>query len=121
MPANAQFVLGLITIVPWGVLLVFDAALYLYHWLLYEFPVVGGRARGQQRPRAPSFNEGPVRILGLSGIDDANDEEVKGEEGLHAEGKEEDIDHRYEKENLSPGPQVVADGEVKRRLSSRSS
>ncbi|KAJ5808300.1 hypothetical protein N7474_009569 [Penicillium riverlandense] len=115
----AQFVLGLITIVPWGVLLVFDAILYLYHLLLYELPVVGGRARGQQRPRAPSFNEGPVRVLGLSGVDDPDDEE--GEEGLHAEGKEADTDPRDGKENLSSGPQVAEDGDLKRRASPRSS
>jgi hypothetical protein len=38
----------------------------------YEFPVIGGRARGMQRPRAPTLNvnvgersEVPRRVFGL--------------------------------------------------------
>lgn len=40
---------------------------------LYEIPVVGGRVRGAQRPRAPSLNERPdggarrVFVLGQGG------------------------------------------------------
>lgn len=40
---------------------------------LYEMPVVGGRVRGAQRPRAPSLNERPnggtrrVFVLGQGG------------------------------------------------------
>lgn len=38
---------------------------------LYEMPVVGGRVRGAQRPRAPSLNERPDggarRVFGLGG------------------------------------------------------
>ncbi|KAE8401718.1 hypothetical protein BDV37DRAFT_285418 [Aspergillus pseudonomiae] len=52
-------VLGLITIAPWATLIFFDVALYIWRMLTYELPVIGGRARGRQRPRAPSLNERP--------------------------------------------------------------
>ncbi|PTU21389.1 hypothetical protein P175DRAFT_0515537 [Aspergillus ochraceoroseus IBT 24754] len=59
--------LGILTILPWAVLIVFDFGLYIWRILTYEIPVVGGRARGMQRPRAPSLNELPDRLrLGLS-------------------------------------------------------
>ncbi|KAL4882848.1 hypothetical protein BJY04DRAFT_216936 [Aspergillus karnatakaensis] len=64
--------LGLVMIVPWMALIVFDIALYLWRLATYNIPVVGGRARGRQRPRAPSLNEIPDR-LGLSA-------EVEGKE-----------------------------------------
>lgn len=64
-----------------------------------------------------------MRVLGLRGVDDPDDEEDEGEgeEGLPAEEKEGDTDHLGEKENLSPGLQVVEDGDLKRRVSPRSS
>ncbi|RHZ66881.1 uncharacterized protein CDV56_107802 [Aspergillus thermomutatus] len=64
--------LGIITIFPWAALIVFDVLLYLWRMGAYEFPVIGGRARGMQRPRAPSLNvnaserrEVPRRVFGL--------------------------------------------------------
>ncbi|PLB52841.1 hypothetical protein P170DRAFT_472734 [Aspergillus steynii IBT 23096] len=66
-------ILGIITIFPWAVLLLFDVSLYLWRTVGYEFPVVGGRARGMQRPRAPSLNERPDgqrRAFGLAGYED---------------------------------------------------
>ncbi|GKZ18802.1 hypothetical protein AbraIFM66951_009504 [Aspergillus brasiliensis] len=63
--------LGFVTIFPWAALLIFDVCLYTGRMLTFELPVVGGRARGKQRPRAPSLNERPdgqPRVLvGLSG------------------------------------------------------
>ncbi|KAL2854843.1 hypothetical protein BJY01DRAFT_204916 [Aspergillus pseudoustus] len=56
------FFLGLVTIVPWLALLVFDMALYIWRLVTYNIPWVGGRARGMQRPRAPSLNELPDRF-----------------------------------------------------------
>ncbi|KAF9889056.1 hypothetical protein FE257_008033 [Aspergillus nanangensis] len=53
------FILGLVTILPWAALILFDAGLYLWRMVAYEFPVVGGRARGMQPPRAPGLNERP--------------------------------------------------------------
>ncbi|RAL01705.1 uncharacterized protein BO80DRAFT_405518 [Aspergillus ibericus CBS 121593] len=63
--------LGFVCIFPWATLLIFDICLYVWRMVTYEFPVVGGRARGKQRPRAPSLNERPdgqPRVLvGLGG------------------------------------------------------
>ncbi|KAI9929010.1 hypothetical protein ASPWEDRAFT_25143 [Aspergillus wentii DTO 134E9] len=81
------FVLGLLTIVPWAALLVFDIVLYICRMTTYEFPVIGGRAQGMQRPRAPSLNERPSgqrRVFGLRGVemdspgDDVYTEEKEG-------------------------------------------
>ncbi|KAL3477584.1 hypothetical protein BJX99DRAFT_226193 [Aspergillus californicus] len=85
--------LGLITILPWMSLLVFDMVLYIWRLVTYEVPVVGGRARGKQRPRAPSLNEIPER-LGLGSTDEnerVNTNGVVGdpiaEEGLKWRGR----------------------------------
>lgn len=67
-----QVFLGIVTIFPWAALIVFDVLLYIWRMGAYEFPVVGGRARGMQRPRTPTLNvnvsersEVPRRVLGL--------------------------------------------------------
>ncbi|KAI9864410.1 MAG: hypothetical protein M1824_005113 [Vezdaea acicularis] len=69
LPANLSFVetwvarifilLGILTIGPWACFLVYDLLLYIWRSVTYEIPVVGGRARGRQRPRAPSLTERP--------------------------------------------------------------
>ncbi|KAI2819657.1 hypothetical protein CBS63078_5409 [Aspergillus niger] len=83
--------LGFVTIFPWAALLIFDICLYTGRMLTFELPVVGGRARGKQRPRAPSLNERPggqPRVLvGLSantssGGGGDNGREEKGLEGV---------------------------------------
>ncbi|KAF2843188.1 hypothetical protein M501DRAFT_924835 [Patellaria atrata CBS 101060] len=53
------FICGLITIGPWAALLIYDVLLYCFRWIAYEIPILGGRARGRQRPRAPSLTERP--------------------------------------------------------------
>ncbi|KAF2263760.1 hypothetical protein CC78DRAFT_581144 [Lojkania enalia] len=50
-------VLALIIIGPWAALLVYDLILYVFRSLTHEIPVIGGRARGRARPRAPSLTE----------------------------------------------------------------
>ncbi|KAH7400856.1 hypothetical protein DE146DRAFT_755300 [Phaeosphaeria sp. MPI-PUGE-AT-0046c] len=52
--------LGIVTIGPWAALLVYDLVLYIFRATTYEIPVVGGRARGKARPRAPSLTERPT-------------------------------------------------------------
>ncbi|KAF2500388.1 hypothetical protein BU16DRAFT_556856 [Lophium mytilinum] len=47
--------LAILTIGPWAALLIYDVFLYIWRALAYEIPVVGGRARGKARPRAPSL------------------------------------------------------------------
>ncbi|KAF9740147.1 hypothetical protein PMIN01_02782 [Paraphaeosphaeria minitans] len=54
-----QFLLGVVMIGPWAFLVVYDLVLYLVRSTTYEIPVVGGRARGKARPRAPSLTERP--------------------------------------------------------------
>ncbi|KAF7596467.1 hypothetical protein BBP40_001774 [Aspergillus hancockii] len=82
--ARAFLVLGLITIAPWATLILFDVVLYIWRMLTYALPVIGGRARGKQRPRAPSLNErsnGQRRAFVLAGYEDtagAEQEEVDG-------------------------------------------
>lgn len=44
---------------PWAMLVVYDLILYVFRAVTYEIPVVGGRARGKARPRAPSLTERP--------------------------------------------------------------
>lgn len=44
---------------PWAILVIYDLILYAFRAVTYEIPVVGGRARGKARPRAPSLVERP--------------------------------------------------------------
>lgn len=44
---------------PWAALVVYDLILWVFRAVTYEIPVVGGRARGKARPRAPSLTERP--------------------------------------------------------------
>lgn len=44
---------------PWFLMIVYDVLLYIFRALTYEVPYIGGRARGRQRPRAPSLAERP--------------------------------------------------------------
>ena len=54
-----QFFFGLVMIGPWVFLVIYDLVLYIVRSIAYEVPVVGGRARGKARPRAPSLTERP--------------------------------------------------------------
>ena len=54
-----QLVLGLITIGPWFLLIIYDMFLYVFRTATYELPYVGGRARNRPRPRAPSLSQRP--------------------------------------------------------------
>ena len=122
---RSQFLLGLITIIPWAALIFFDATFYLYNMILWEFPWIGGRARGHQRPRAPSLNERPDgqrRAFGLRGVEtDTSDEHRE----WHGEEKSAGPDGDAGKENVAPVPDGRAhshsdgQGDVKRRVSSR--
>lgn len=54
-----QVLLGILTIGPWALLIAYDLILYILRAVTYEIPYIGGRARGRQRPRAPSLAERP--------------------------------------------------------------
>jgi hypothetical protein len=63
-----QVWLALLVIGPWAAVLIYDLLLYIWRSTLYEIPVVGGRARGKEHPRAPSLTEHPggeTRTLGI--------------------------------------------------------
>ncbi|PYH45444.1 uncharacterized protein BP01DRAFT_356488 [Aspergillus saccharolyticus JOP 1030-1] len=85
---------GFVTIFPWASLLIFDIFLYIWRMVKYEFPLVGGRARGKQRPRAPSLNERPdgqPRVLGLGTgalVSDIGDGGMSSGEKIRRRGEE---------------------------------
>jgi len=47
--------LGVLSMGPWALLIVYDLVLYLFRATTYDLPYVGGRARNRPRPRAPSL------------------------------------------------------------------
>lgn len=44
---------------PWTLLLIYDFFLFLTRTATYELPVIGGRARGRQKPKPPTLKERP--------------------------------------------------------------
>ncbi|KAF2767574.1 hypothetical protein EJ03DRAFT_145251 [Teratosphaeria nubilosa] len=65
------WLLALLTFGPWLALMLYDLVLYLWRSATYELPVIGGRARGRARPRAPSLTERPdghKRHLNLTSV-----------------------------------------------------
>ena len=63
---------------PWALVLAYDFVLYIWRSTTYKIPVVGGEARGRQRPRAPSLTKRPSghrRQISLVGTDAAVFEE----------------------------------------------
>ncbi|KAJ5722636.1 hypothetical protein N7488_000671 [Penicillium malachiteum] len=117
------FLLGLITIVPWFALIIFDAALWLYRIILWELPWIGGRARGQQRPRAPSLNERPDgqrRVFGLRGLETDGDRD--GDSTPETPTERNSWDTSTGKENVAPSADGWAhsnEGEMKYRATGR--
>ena len=73
-----QLLLSFVTFGPWLVLLVYDIGLYMWRLLVYK---LGGRERGQLRPRAPSLTERPdghKRRISLAGLPTTQDGEAHG-------------------------------------------
>ncbi|KAJ5420662.1 hypothetical protein N7465_003181 [Penicillium sp. CMV-2018d] len=123
--ARIFFFLGLITIGPWAFLVFLDATIWLYRMILWEVPWIGGRARGRQRPRAPSLNERPGgqrRAFGLRGVEtDTGDSEGGDRDDSPWSKRERDHDDPG-KENVSPvvqisNPHLSGDGGLKQRSS----
>ncbi|KAJ6083162.1 hypothetical protein N7467_007297 [Penicillium canescens] len=119
--ARVFFVLGLITIGPWAFLILLDATIWLYRMILWDFPWIGGRARGQQRPRAPSLNERPDgqrRAFGLRGVETDTGESDGGQSGGSSSKRENDRDESR-RENVNPvvrlNPHAIGDGALKHR------
>ncbi|CAO1601695.1 hypothetical protein XANCAGTX0491_005338 [Xanthoria calcicola] len=80
--------LGILTIGPWALLLIYDLLLWIFRSIFYIIPFVGGRARGKKRPRAPSLSERPsgrVRTFSIGGT------QFAGTEALETKGLKERI------------------------------
>lgn len=80
-----QLFLGLVTIGPWAALLVYDLVLYIFRRVTYEFPYIGGRARGKARPRAPSLTERPTGHRRRFSLARRPDEPTQNTGGVKAE------------------------------------
>ena len=104
-----QFILGLMTLIPWTAILFFDFALYVCHMVLYEFPLIGGRARGARRPRAPSISQrldgGQRTGFALDANGDEAEEDITGENDIKGERTD-------EKENIKIKERDGGDGVV---------
>ena len=117
-----QFFLGLITIGPWAFLVLLDLTIWIYRMILWELPWIGGRARGRQRPRAPSLNERPggqKRAFGLRGVEtDTGDSEGGDEDDISDSDRSKDRNN-FRKENARPvqgsNPYSSGDGVLKHR------
>ncbi|GAB7349909.1 hypothetical protein MBLNU459_g0598t1 [Dothideomycetes sp. NU459] len=81
--ARIFLVLGLLVIGPWALLLVYDFLFYVWRTATYEVPVVGGRARGRLRPRAPSLTERPSGHRRTFSLNVPVIREDSGNEGSH--------------------------------------
>lgn len=81
------------TLIPWTAILFFDFALYVCHMVLYEFPLIGGRARGARRPRAPSISQrldgGQRTGFALGANGDEGEEDITGENDIKGERPDE--------------------------------
>jgi len=67
--------LGFITIGPWLAFLLYDFVYYVFRTVYYEIPIVGGRATGAQRPRAPSLTvheDGKTRRFSIAAAEPAD-------------------------------------------------
>ncbi|KAJ5182168.1 hypothetical protein N7449_012315 [Penicillium cf. viridicatum] len=123
--ARIFFFLGLITIGPWAFLVFLDAIIWIYRLILWEVPWIGGRARGRQRPRAPSLNERPGgqrRAFGLRGVETDTGYSEGGYRDASPWSKRERDRDDPGKENVSPvvqtsNPHLSGDGVLKQRSS----
>ena len=59
LTVSPQLLLGIMTIGPWALFLIYDMILYIIRAVAHETPYFGGRACGRRRPRAPSLVERP--------------------------------------------------------------
>ncbi|KAI4253754.1 MAG: hypothetical protein LQ352_003501 [Teloschistes flavicans] len=79
-----ELLLGVLTLGPWALLIVYDLLLWIFRCIYYVIPFIGGRARGKKRPRAPSLSERPSgrrRTFSISGAPFPTEEHLE-KEGL---------------------------------------
>jgi hypothetical protein len=73
--------------------------------ILWEFPRIGGRARGRQRPRAPTLNERPggqKRAFGLRGVETENGDSEGADQDDISNSAGSGCRDNAHKENVSP-------------------
>jgi hypothetical protein len=81
LPTDAtQFALGLVTIIPWAVLLAFDLVLYISRMSLYELPALGGGGDGRRRARAVRRDGAGAGAGSGAGAGDPGNNDGVGEE-----------------------------------------
>lgn len=87
-----QLLLGVMTIGPWALFLIYDMILYIIRAVAYEIPNFGGRARGRRRPRAPSLVERPNGRRRTFSISGPSSGFIVGDENDRAGLKRRDLD-----------------------------
>jgi hypothetical protein len=94
--------------------------------ILWEFPWIGGRARGHQRPRAPSLQERPDgqrRAFGLHGVETDGADSDSGKSGSATSSKSPERSQDAGRENKTSATDGSTssgtDGDLKRRGSGR--
>ncbi|EEH19999.1 hypothetical protein PABG_02258 [Paracoccidioides brasiliensis Pb03] len=100
--------LGTIIIAPWAFLILYDILLYIWRACTYEIPIIGGRARGRQRPQAPSFSERPDgrrRTFSLRGS-------TQDGQGENEQLGNSDEEYRSPFEINSPGDGIVGEDDA---------
>jgi hypothetical protein len=94
--------------------------------ILWEFPWIGGRARGHQRPRAPSLQEradGQRRAFGLRGVETDGVDSDSRKSRSASRSKSPERSQGTGRENKTPSADgstsSVTDGDLKRRVTGR--
>ncbi|KAF2133348.1 hypothetical protein P153DRAFT_281827 [Dothidotthia symphoricarpi CBS 119687] len=93
--------LGLVLIGPWLALVVYDLFLYIFRAITYEIPVIGGRARGKARPRAPTLTERPDGHRRRFSLARRPEEPAHSTGGSQSEGSDARLRHITEKDGDS--------------------
>jgi hypothetical protein len=89
-----QILLGVLTMSPWLLFLAYDLAFYIWRSATYELPWIGGRARGKQRPRAPSLKRAARNVAEVIPGSLGGEKESEPEGPRHApkvEGREKNV------------------------------
>ncbi|KAL5120707.1 hypothetical protein ACEQ8H_001456 [Pleosporales sp. CAS-2024a] len=94
--ARVFLFLGIVTIGPWAALLLYDLVLYLFRACTYEIPVIGGRARGKARPRAPSLTERPTGSRRRFSLARRPEEAAQSTGGACEDASDARFRHRYD-------------------------
>lgn len=90
--------------------------------ILWELPWIGGRARGYQRPRAPSLQERPDgqrRVFELRGAETEGADSDSGRSEHAVSSKTTERDSDTGRDHVVPPADGFQDGDLKRRVAGR--